>query len=134
MIDHCIGSPHNAAVTSVRDQPWLRVRGPAGPRTVKKMSKISGYETFSLGKPFVLKHFVSLGVSRRTVFSNLERLENGETLERKSGSDRKPLKLPQRKQEPAGETAVQQCWCVTALFGQEVQHQQLRYINCRNAN
>ena len=42
-IDHCIGSPHNAAATSVRDQPWVRVRGPAGPRTVTKMSKISGY-------------------------------------------------------------------------------------------
>ena len=41
-IDHCIGSPHNAATISVRDQPWVRVRGPAGPRTVTKMSKISG--------------------------------------------------------------------------------------------
>ena len=44
-IDHCIGYPHNAAATSVRDQPWVRVRGPAGPRTVTKMSKISGYGT-----------------------------------------------------------------------------------------
>ena len=42
-IDHCIGSPHNAAATSVRDQPCARVRCPAGPRTVTKMSKISGY-------------------------------------------------------------------------------------------
>ena len=31
-------------MTSVRDQPWVRVRCPAGPRTVTKMSKISGYE------------------------------------------------------------------------------------------
>ena len=43
-IGHCIGSPHNAAATSVRDQPWVRVHGPAGQRTVTKMSKISGYD------------------------------------------------------------------------------------------
>ena len=87
-----------------------------------------GKQTLSLEKPFVVRYFVSLGVSRRTVFSILERFESGETLERKSGSGRKPLKLPQRKQEPAGETAVQQCWCVTALLGQEVQHQQVLFL------
>ena len=78
-----------------------------------------------MGKPFVVKHFVSLGVSRRTVLLILEWFESGEALERKNGSGRKPLKLPQSKQELAGETGVLQCWCVTALFGQEAQYQQL---------
>ena len=44
-IDHCIGSPHFAAATSVRDQLWVRARGPAVPHTVNKRSKISGYDT-----------------------------------------------------------------------------------------
>ena len=43
-----MGSPHNAAATGVRDQPWVRVHGPAGPGTVTKMSKISGYGFRSL--------------------------------------------------------------------------------------
>ena len=51
----------------------------------------------SSGNP-VVNQFVSLGVSRRTVLSILERFESGETLERKSGSDPKPPKLPQSKQ------------------------------------
>ena len=29
----------------------------------------------------------------------------------------------QSKLEPAGETGLRPCWCVTALFGQEAQHQ-----------
>ena len=78
-----------------------------------------------LGKPFVVKHFVSLGVSGRTAFSILETFESGETLEKKGGRGRKPLKLPQSKQEPTGETGLRPCWCVTALFGQEFQHQQI---------
>ena len=59
------------------------------------------------------------------MFSILERFEGGETFEKKIGSGRKPLKLPQSQQELAGETSVRQCWCVTALFGQKVQHQQV---------
>ena len=43
MIDYCIGSPHYAAATSVRDQLWVHVRGPAGLRTVTNMSKSYGY-------------------------------------------------------------------------------------------
>ena len=31
------------AAISVRNQLWVRVRGPAGPRTVMNMSKMSGY-------------------------------------------------------------------------------------------
>ena len=87
-----------------------------------------------LGEIFVVKHFVSLGVSRRMVFSILERFESGEThcetLERKSGSGRKPLKLPQSKQELAAETVVRQYWCITALFGQEIQHQRVFRASC----
>ena len=83
-----------------------------------------------LGEAFCCETFVSLGVSRRAVFSILERFESGETLERKSGSGRKLLKLSQGKQEPAGETGMRQCWCVTALFGQEVQHQQVLCASC----
>ena len=64
------------------------------------------------------------------MFSILERFESRETLERKSGSGREPLKLPQSKQELAGETGVRQCWCVMALFGQEVQHQQVLCASC----
>ena len=79
-----------------------------------------GKSTTSLLKLLVVKHFVSSGVSRRTVFSILERFESGETLERKSGSDWKPRELPQSKQQLAGETGVRQCRCVTALFGQKV--------------
>ena len=82
-----------------------------------------GKSATSLGKPSVVKHFVGFRVSRRTVFSNLERFESGETLQRKSRSGRKPLKLPQSMQELAGETGVRPRWCATALFGQEVQHQ-----------
>ena len=76
-----------------------------------------GKSTTSFGKFVVVKRFVSLGVARRTVFSILERFETGETLKRKSESGGKPLKLPQSKQGPAGETGVRPCWCVTALFG-----------------
>ena len=64
------------------------------------------------------------------MFSILERFESDETLERKSESGQKPLKQPQSKQEPDGETGVRQCWCVTALFGQEVQHQQVLCASC----
>ena len=39
-----------------------------------------GKLTPCLGSSFVVKHFVSLGVSRRTFFSILERFESGETL------------------------------------------------------
>ena len=77
-----------------------------------------GKLTTSLGKPFVVKHFVSLDVSRRTVFSILEfeKFESAATLERKTGSGWKPLKLPQSKQEPAGETGVRPWWCITGTL------------------
>ena len=53
-----------------------------------------GKLTTSFGNPFAVKHFV---VFRRTLFSILERFESGETFEMKSGSGRKPLKLPPRQ-------------------------------------
>ena len=45
---------------------------------------------------------MSLGVSRRTVCSILEKFESGETLRSKSGSGRKPLKLRSPKQARTG--------------------------------
>ena len=65
----------------------------------------------TLGKHFVVKHFVSLRVNRATVYSILERFETGETVEKKSGSGQKPLKLPKASKN---RLVKQACDCVGA--------------------
>lgn len=52
-----------------------------------------------LGKAFTVKHFVSIGVPRSTVYSILRRCEKGEKLERRPGSGRKAEKLTKRKKK-----------------------------------
>lgn len=48
------------------------------------------------GKPFTVNHFKIMGVCAKTIYNVMNRVDEGQPMERKPGSGRKPVKMPKK--------------------------------------
>jgi hypothetical protein len=51
------------------------------------------------GKPFTVRHFIEMGLKRRSIYNVISRIENNKPLKRSNGSGRKAIKMNHKKIE-----------------------------------